>query len=90
MSLYLIFILALAGLGITVICYAIRRGRLLKPCFWTGLAGGVVLGLSLSLLTDADQVGETALMLGYIFGVLGMTIGYLSDILIEDGKARRA
>ena len=88
MSLYLIFILALGGLGITVICYAIRRGRLVKPCFWTGLAGGIVIGLSMSLLADTGQVGDTALMLGYIFGVLGMTIGYLTDILIEDGKAR--
>ncbi len=71
------------GLGV-VIFHTIKRKRLASPAIWTGLAGG----LTMALFADEGYVRETALNLGIIFGTLGTAIGYLSDMLIEDGKAR--
>lgn len=75
------------GLGV-VIFHTIKRKRLASPAIWTGLAGGLVVGLTLALFADEGYVRETALTLGIIFGTLGAAIGYFSDMLIQDGKAR--
>lgn len=81
-----IFILLLAGLASFVSSNAKKTGRILAPIFWTGIAAGVVTGLSMSLFMDSDSPGRTAIMMGFIFGVLGGTGGHLIDLLVQDGK----
>lgn len=83
-----IFILLLAGLASFVSSNAKKTGRILAPIFWAGIAGGVVVGLSMSIFMTSDDPGRTAIMMGFIFGVFGATIGHLIDLLVEDGKKR--
>lgn len=70
--------------------FTIKRRRIGSPIIWTGLAGGLVVGLSLSLFADEGYIIDTAHTLGIIFGTLGGGIGYFTDMLVEDGKKAAA
>ena len=83
-----IFIFGLAVLGLAVARNASKRGRILSPIFWTGIAGGVVIGLSMSIFMESEDPIRTAIMMGFIFGILGATGGHLIDLLVQDGKKK--